>query len=212
MRRGCLVLVVLGIFSVCPASAQAVTIGFDDMTTGLKSSDFLAAYGIPTVSWGGSAGAGGPYVSDFTGAPVLSPSMPNVLGQTWTEIDYGQPHWLSFDFSPALSSFSLTRIGTIFGGSTDVWQARFYGPSDEFLGSFGDAEPLIDPPDTQYTFDAPEGTTITRMVLESTYTGFATYRNIPVDDFVLVQVPEPATLTLLLTCGVGLLRRRSRAI
>ena len=192
------------------ALAGDVLITFDDITPGPQGPTFLASYGIPGISWGGAGGALGPAVVNYTGAPVILASQANGLAQGWSSLDMSQPHWLAFDFSPRLTSFALTRIGTTGGGSTDAWQARFYDAANNFLGSFGDG-PLIDPAVAQYTFQAPYGLTIGRMVLESTWTGFATYRNIPVDNFVLSQVPEPGAFTLLLAGGTGLvLRRRTR--
>lgn len=204
----------LPVFCLCAALAATSTasaevkITFDDLPVGYKDAGFLAPYGIPSVTWGGASGARGPYVGDYTGAPVLLPSGTRALHQGWVTADAGQSHWLTFEFSPPLRSFSLTRIGATGGGSTDQWEARFYNAAGTRLGSFGEYR-YINPQPLQYTFTAPEDTEITRMVLDSRWTGFATYRNIPVDDFVLVQIPEPATLMLLV---MGLLAVRPARI
>jgi hypothetical protein len=99
-------------------------------------------------------------------------------------------------------------VGTQNFGSTDTWSAKFYNSLNVLLGSFGESVPLINGPPTVFTFNAPSGQTIARMDLESVWTAFATYRNIPVDDFVLTQVPEPSTIALaaigvagLIACG-----------
>jgi hypothetical protein len=211
----CLAIVGLALFVMQPA--RATTINFDSFAPGTQPANFLAAFGIPNITVSGAAGAGPPSIQDFsnnTGAIV--PSLPNIFQQSASSLDTNQIHRLSFDFSPPLSSFRLTRMGTQNFGSTDTWSAKFYNASNSLLGSFGEPVPLINSPPTPYTFNAPSGQTIARMDLESVWTAFATYRNIPVDDFVLTPaVPEPSTIALCAMSAAGLIacgRRRRRSI
>jgi len=179
----------------------AVTINFDNFTPGFYDADFLASYGIPNITIGGAPGARGPRIFDLTGVSgFTAPSAPNILYQYWNEADgpeveKGMPHWLEFEFSPELTSFSLTRVGmgNIPARSFGPWQATFYDAVGVELGNFGEScneyycigiyPPLV------FTFDAPPGTTIAKMRLTSWWYA-STLRNINVDDFVLTQVDD----------------------
>jgi hypothetical protein len=199
-RKATLFALIFVLSSALPTAAGIVTIDFDDFTPAVYSTDFLAAYGIPDMIIGGTGpGAAGPRVLDFTGH--TAPSAPNILLQHSTSNDYGQTQSLTFLFSPELTEFSLTRAGTTVS-STPAWSATFMDSSDAVLGSFGEPTWLNVPPPKQFTFTAPAGHTIAKMKLQSVWT-VSTWRNVPVDDFILTQVvPEPSTLAMLCLLAV----------
>lgn len=178
---------------------SVVTINFDNLATGPQASNFLAAYGIPSVTYFGdvgSVGAGPPLVDAQVGGNSLIPSSPNLLIQNASTNEANHAHTMRFDFASELSAFGLTRAGKFGNGSTDTWHADFYNSSGTFLGSFGEASPLINAAPRPYSFTAPSGQTIARMELVSVWTAFATNRNIPVDDFVLTPTGAPAATQL----------------
>jgi alpha-tubulin suppressor-like RCC1 family protein len=184
-----------------PAASSTMTINFDNMAEGLKSSNFLAAYGVTSVTTSGSVGAGAPLVSAQTGSNTTIPSAPNLLIQSSNSNDQNQAQTMRFDFNPLLSAFSLTRAGKFGGGSTDTWHADFYNSVGTLIGTFGESTPLVNAAPQIFSFSAPSGQTIARMDLVSVWTGIATNRNIPVDDFVLTssqsQVSSNADLSAL---------------
>jgi hypothetical protein len=191
-NRCCALFILAGLLALAPAAQPAlVTINFDaGFTPGVQAANFLAAYGIPTVTFSGAASAGGPRIEDFTIGNSTVPSPPNCLFQDGSSNDPGQMHRLTFNFSPRLSQLSLTRIGKHSNGSTGPWTNKFYNAAGTLLGSFGEsAGCTINQGPLKFTFTAPAGETIARMDLESVWTGCATHRNIPVDDFELTQVP-----------------------
>jgi hypothetical protein len=187
--------------------ATLLTIDFDPdqgFSIGAQSSTFLASFGIPSVTFGGAEGAGAPTIMNSSADPNnIVPSPPNVLQQSASSLDPDKIHRLTFTFSPMLTAFSLTRMGAT-SHSTDTWRAHFFDAAHVEIGSFGEANPINDEPPKTFTFNAPAGELIASMDLASVWTAFATYRNIPVDDFKLTQassVSEPAIQSLL---GIGL--------
>ncbi len=192
------------------AGGSVVTINFDNLPTGAQASNFLAAYGIPSVTYFGAAHAGPPLVDAQLGGNTTIPSPPNLLiqhgGGGPESNDVGESHTMRFDFGPQLTAFALTRAGKFGYGSTDTWHADFYNSAGSYLGSFGESSPLINAAPKAFTFTAPSGQTIARMELVSVYTNFATNRNIPVDDFVLTQAGALASTQLTgLSLSVGTL-------
>jgi hypothetical protein len=178
--------------------ATLITIDFDPdqgFSIGAQSSTFLASFGIPSVTFEGAEGAGPPSITNSGADPNnIVPSPPNVLQQSSSSNDPYQTHRLTFTFSPMLTAFSLTRMGAT-AHSTDTWRAHFFNAAHVEIGSFGEAIPIADQPPKTFSFDAPVGELIASMNLDSVWTVFATYRNIPVDDFKLTQaapVFEPA--------------------
>ena len=207
---------------VCSLAAamesRAVTIDFESINLGIQPSNFLRAYGIPSIQFSGGPNGLGPSITIATGSGEIVPSGFRVLTQYALAYDTNQVDRLTFNFSPLLSGFSLSRAGTKNGDGTDVWTAKFYDSSYTLLGSFGDSTPQINSPVTIYSFNAPAGQSIARMDLESIYTAFpnesggTSRRNIPFDDFVLTPVPEPAAATLFLlgftTVAISVCRAR----
>jgi hypothetical protein len=189
--------------------SRAVTIDFESIGQGIQPSNFLSAYGIPSVQYSGGPSGFGPLVTITTSSEIV-PSGTHVLTQYALAYDQNQVDRLTFSFAPFLSSFSLSRVGSKNGYGTDDWTAKFYDSSNNLLGSFGDATPQINSPVTTYTFNAPTGQSIAHMDLESIYTGFpgemasTTQRNIHVDDFVLTPVPEPSSAYLIGTALLAL--------
>ena len=171
----------------------AVLINFDSIADGPQPSNFLAASGIPSVTFSGAAGAGGPFVTSVLGNSI-APSPPKILYQAATANDQNQPHILTFTFSPVLTAFSLDRVGKNGGGSTDTWHADFFNAAGTMIGTMGEpASHPINAPVTTFSFTAPPGERIARMDLVSVWTGFATNATIPVDNFVLTSGPLQLT-------------------
>ena len=182
-------------FTTSAASGAAQVINFDNFPAGVKPANFLAGYGIPSVTFSGTGpGVGGPRVMDHTTTNSTIPSPPNVLEQYSTSNDPNATHALTFTFAPVLASFSLDRVGKHSTGSTDTWRAYFYNAAGTLLGSFGEPVPIINAPVQTFTFTAPAGQSIARMDLVSVWTGFATHRNIPVDNFVLQPALTPLAI------------------
>jgi hypothetical protein len=183
------------------STGSAVTIDFESIGQGIQPSNFLSAYGIPSIQFSGGPNGLGASIT-ITNSTEIVPSGSHVLTQYALALDTNQVHRLTFNFSPLLSAFSLSRVGTNSGDGTDVWAAKFYDSSNVLLGSFGDSTPQINSPVTVYSFNALAGQSIARMDLESIYTGFpnesgsTSRRNIPVDNFVLTPVPEPISVYL----------------
>jgi len=210
------------LFCLAPSAEAAtiVTIDFDSLPSNnlpplTSAPNFLASFGIPNVTFGGSgSGAAGPRV--YNPAPHGAPSPSQLLIQHATSNDSGQTHFLDFHFDSGLVGFGLTRMGTTGGSSTNTWTAEFFNSSNASIGSFGESGLLVNAPHTPFSFTATGPETISRMRLTSIWTN-ATFRNIPVDDFVLTfnsaVVPEPSTFILF---GLGIIglggyswRRRS---
>ena len=166
--------------------SSVVTINFDNLTEGTQASNFLAAYGVPSVTFSGAPQSQGPAVTSNLGNSI-APSPPNILYQTIGANEQNQPHVLTFNFNPYLTAFSLDRVGKFGFGSTDTWHADFYSAAGVLLGSIGESTPLINAPVQTFGFTAPTGQTIARMDLVSIWTGFATNATIPVDNFVLTR-------------------------
>lgn len=174
--------------------STVVNINFDNIAVGPQAPDFLAAYGIPSVTFSGAPLSQGPYVTATLGNSV-APSPPNILYQAAGANEQNQPHILTFNFTPQLSAFSLDRVGKTGGGSTDTWHADFYNASGVMIGTMGEpSSHPINAPVTTFSFTAPQGQTIARMDLVSVWTGFATNATIPVDNFVLTQVPTSVVI------------------
>ena len=201
-----IVIVVKALFFGGGIQAQAaVRINFDTLTPGSYNLDFLAPYGIPNITIGGVTGPKGPLISDIANYEGFdAPSAPNIFLQnhdsTYVSNNQGlnQPHWLEFEFSPKLVSFSLSRIGFYPPRSMPRWQATFYDAEGVELGNFGetcgigtDCYLYGNYPPKVFTFNAPPGTTIAKMRLTSWWY-YCTFRNIGVDDFVLT-LPDNAT-------------------
>jgi hypothetical protein len=172
--------------------ATLVTIHFDPdqgISAGVQSSTFLASFGIPMVTFGGAPGAGPPAIFEFSHDPnSIVPSPPNVLVQSASTLDPYQTHRLTFTFLPMLTAFSLTRVGKANTGSTDTWRAHFFNAENVEIGSFGETTPMTNASPKIFTFNAPAGEVIASMNLDSVWKAFATHRNIPVDDFKLIQI------------------------
>lgn len=177
-------------FAFATTTLRAVVlINFDSFADGEQDSNFLASYGIPTITYSGAAGARGPAVTSNLGNSI-APSPPKIFYQYAVANDQNQPHILTFTFSPELTAFSLDRVGKNGGGSTDTWHADFYNAAGTLIGTMGEpsSHPVNAPVQT-FSFTAPAGQTIARMDLVSVWTGFATNATIPVDNFVLTQAP-----------------------
>ena len=169
-----------------------VRVDFDNLTPGVQPANFLAAYGVPSVTFSGAPLGGGPQVVSTVldvGNNSIPPSPPNILIQYASGSEQGQAHILTFNFLPRLSSFSLDRVGKFGGGSTDTWHADFYNAAGTLIGTFGEGSPVGNAPVTTFTFNAPGAETIARMDLVSVWTGVATNATIPVDNFVLTRSP-----------------------
>ncbi len=175
--------------AITPALSGSVTINFDNFAVGQQPADFLAAYGIPSITYGGASGSRGPAIGSENdpGNNSVPASHPNLFYQYATAVDAFQDHILTFTFDPPLTAFALSRVGKVGGGSTDTWHADFYDADDNLIGSFGESSPIIEAPVTPFSFTAPENKTIAKMNLVSNWTAFATNATIPVDDFVLTQ-------------------------
>jgi hypothetical protein len=208
LRRPFVAALVVGIIVALPGpqrgSAATININFDGFpAANPEPANFLSAFGISSVvntsNLGTSPGAGGPSVVLLSN--VSMPGSTQGAGkalafqQASTSNDVNQHDILTLTFSTPLTAFSLMRVGTINGGSTDTWSARFYDGSNNLLGSFGESSPLINAAATTFSTTATAGDPIATMQLDSFYTNFATYRNIPVGNFVLTTVPEPSVLS-----------------
>lgn len=179
-------------FATGSSAGSTQFIHFDQFAMGVQSSNFLAAYGIPSVNASGSGpGAGAPRINDHTFTNSTIPSSPNVLEQQALSNDPNQEHILTFNFSPVLAAFSMDRVGKHSGGSTDTWHADFYNAAGTLIGSVGESTPVVNAPVQRFGFTAPAGQMIARMDLVSVWTGFATHRNIPVDNFLLEPTLSP---------------------
>jgi hypothetical protein len=210
MRTLCFGFAMVLVLLAGPASfAVTHTINFDSFAPGVYPGNFLSAFGIQNMVPSGAAGAGGPRIDDHTNVNSTIPSPPNVFNQDANALDPNQLHRLTLTFDPGLIEFSLTRIGKHSFGSTDDWAAQFYDASNNLLGGWSEFRGINMPPKT-FTFAAPSGVHIAKMELDSVWTAFATHRNIPVDDFVLVFVPEPTAGLLLLIGCVGTFAARHR--
>jgi hypothetical protein len=171
--------------------ASPISINFDppNFSTGIQSANFLNAYDVGTITWSGTTGtAGPPEIYPFGSG---SPSPPNVMFESDSTV--GSPEnpypasddTMTFPFTTPLSSFSLSRIATPQPDSSiPQWTATFYNAAGTDLGSFGEPYTIAQLPVKTFTFTAPAGQSIAKMTLESVFFG-STYRDIPVDNFVL---------------------------
>lgn len=193
------------------ATAAVVTLDFESVAPNVgNGTAYLSSYGITltNVSPAGPSGV----VDIFNISSAYSP------GSFWVNDNFlmqngggAPPVSYTMNFSIPLSSISFERIATPFNLTTEPqWSATAYaglapvGTVGESLGSWGNS------PANPFTITASG---ITSLTISANGFGFTGIGAVPLDDFVLTQVPEPSTVALAalgqLSLGfVGFCRRR----
>jgi hypothetical protein len=194
------------------ATAAVVTLDFDSVAPNAGNGPaYLSSYGI-TLTDVSPAGPSG-VVDIFNISSAYSP------GSFWTNDNFlmqngggAPPVSYTMNFSIPLESISFERIATPFNLTTEPqWSAIAYaglvpvGTVGESLGSWGNS------PAHPFTITSSG---ITSLTISANGFGFTGIGAVPLDDFVLTQVPEPSTVTLaalgLISLGFVALRKKLR--
>lgn len=172
--------------------ATAVVINFDSISPGFQAPNFLGAFGIPNItSVAPSVPGSGPFVGLVSPHPTGSP--PNAF---WQGLPVccsapGDVNTMTLFFSPGLTGFGLTRMGTADpANSISGWTATFYDAANAVLGSFGEPNQVGAVPPLSFSFSAPVGQIIAKVEITTIYDG-GTFSTVHVDDLVLVPVAPP---------------------
>ncbi len=192
------------------AAADVVMLDFQSVAPNAGNGPaYLNSQGITltNVTPSGTAGA----LDIFNNSSTYSPGSfwvnENFLAQNGSS---AVPVSFTMNFSTPLESISFTRIATPFNLSTEPqWSATAYagsvavGTVGETLNSWGNS------PAKSFTLT---GEGITALTISANGFGFTGIGSVPLDDFVLKSVPEPATITLyaigLISAGVVAAKRK----
>ena len=181
------------------ATAAVVTLDFDSVAPNVGNGPaYLNSYGI-TLTDLTPAGPSG-VVDIVNNSSSYSP------GSLWLDDNFliqngggAPPCSYTMNFSTPLLSISFERIATPSNLFTEPqWSATAYtgvvavGTVGESLGSWGNS------PASTFTLT---GSGITSLTISANGFGFTGIGSVPLDDFVLTEVPEPSTLVL---AGVAL--------
>jgi hypothetical protein len=186
----------LGILSFgCLRADTTVDINFDSVDASAGQVDataYLASYGITlsNVSPSGSA----VIISDqhfYGNSTVQATSENNFLMSS----NNSQPNTFTLTFGEDLDSFSFTRIAITGTAQIAGWSATAYdgateleSVSEPFTSTSGEAAKA-------YSLAGPD---ITSVVFAANGLGQAGISGAPVDNFVLVEAPEPSVYALML--------------
>jgi len=195
------------------ATAAVLTLDFESVAPNAGNGPaYLSSYGI-TLSGVSPAGPSGA-VDIRNNSSIYSP------GSLWLNDNFlasdgggAPPVSYTLNFSTPLQSISFERIATPVNLSTEPqWSATAYagitpvGTVGEALGSWGNGAPA-------HLFML-SGSGITSLTVSANGFGFTGIGGVPLDDFVLTQVPEPSSVALaafgLILLGSVALRKKSR--
>ncbi len=204
--------------------ADVVTLNFDNIVTkdqaqatdlqgngvGADAAPYLAQYGITLDNISPNNESGEVRIINMgVGAPNGWQDENALMQLGWN----APPCSYTMNFSTPLQSISFTRITAANNlQTTPVWSATAYvgteavGVVGEAYGSWGYGSPA-------QTFTL-SGDGITSLTIYSNGEGFTGIGAVPLDHFVLNEVPEPSTLVMLfggLGIAVAHLRRRKAA-
>jgi hypothetical protein len=194
------------------ATATVVTLDFESVAPNAgNGTAYLSSYGITLSNISPSGPSGVVDIRNISSS--YSP------GSLWVNDNFLMPDGggappcsYTMNFSTPLQSISFERIATPSNLSTEpLWSATAYagvvpvGTVGESLGSWGNS------PANSFTLT---GNGITSLTVSSNGFFFTGIGSVPLDDFVLTQVPEPSTISIaalsLISLGFVALRQTFR--
>jgi hypothetical protein len=201
------------IASAIVSSASAITIDFESIPAGSVASNFLAPYGISSVT---SSGGTSPAVYDYGSEPdIKAPSGTKVFLPSGGVFPSPTGFFdTTLTFTTAVPYFQFSKIAEVNAPYTygiAGWRARAFDSGSNIVaevqknlnGGLDFPSPL-----PNQTFLLQGASLIKTVVFTVNYNFQSTSGTVGIDDFTFV--PEPASLTLLCTavCAALGLRRR----